>query len=187
MCQTFQLGQMFCDCWSYDQPLQACQVKETLGTGAQKLGLWPAALGWTDPVHCTQAQTQIALPWLQSYKANYDMVVLEGVAANRAGLDNITELNAKVAAAIDTPVLMVLDGSASSSVMQLENSAVGGSNLNARGRLGVQRLGMDASSAAAAASNEGSSNLFKLQQLHRPAPLQKAARSSWETCCDLAT
>eukprot|EP00891_Asterochloris_glomerata_P000462 jgi/Astpho2/462/Aster-03507 len=60
----------------------------------------------------------------ESYKANFDMVVLEGVAANRAGLDNITELNAKVAAAIDTPVLMVLDGSASSSVMQLENTAV---------------------------------------------------------------
>ena len=93
---------------------------------------------WAGQTQCTalKLRRKIALPWLQSYKANFDMVVLEGVAANRAGLDNITELNAKVAAAIDTPVLMVLDGSASSSVMQLENSAVGGSNSKCQSLLG---------------------------------------------------
>ena len=99
--------------------------------------MWPTALGWTTPLHSSQPKRRkVALPWLQSYKANYDMVVLEGVAANRAGLDNITELNAKVAAAIDTPVLMVLDGSASSSVMQLENSAVGGSKFKCQSLFG---------------------------------------------------
>ena len=86
---------------------------------------------WAGQPHCSaiKHRSKVALPWLQSYKANFDMVVLEGVAANRAGLDNITELNAKVAAAIDTPVLMVLDGSASSSVMQLATTALGGSNM----------------------------------------------------------
>ncbi|DBA68921.1 TPA: hypothetical protein ACH3X2_013283 [Trebouxia sp. C0005] len=43
------------------------------------------------------------------YRKQHDLVIIEGLNGFEAGLGNVNELNAKVAATLETPVLLVLD------------------------------------------------------------------------------
>lgn len=59
-----------------------------------------------------------------AYRAKHDLVVLEGVAAAKRRMSNYNELNARIAAALDVPALMVLDGEANSTPIELADAAV---------------------------------------------------------------
>lgn len=43
------------------------------------------------------------------YRKQHDLVIIEGLTGFEPGLGNVNELNAKVAATLETPVLLVLD------------------------------------------------------------------------------
>ncbi len=61
------------------------------------------------------------------YKKQHDLVIIEGLTGFEPGLGNVNELNAKVAATLETPVLLVLDSRTKegfSSANDLANSVV---------------------------------------------------------------
>ena len=61
------------------------------------------------------------------YRKQHDLVIIEGLTGFEPGLGNVNELNAKVAATLETPVLMVLDSRTKdgfSSANDLANSVV---------------------------------------------------------------
>ena len=61
------------------------------------------------------------------YRKQHDLVIIEGLTGFEPGLGNVNELNAKVAATLETPVLLVLDSRTKdsfSSANDLANSVV---------------------------------------------------------------
>ncbi len=61
------------------------------------------------------------------YRKQHDLVIIEGLSGFEPGLGNVNELNAKVAATLETPVLLVLDSRTKdgfSSANDLANSVV---------------------------------------------------------------
>lgn len=61
------------------------------------------------------------------YRKQHDLVIIEGLTGFEPGLGNVNELNAKVAATLETPVLLVLDSrtkDAFSSANDLANSVL---------------------------------------------------------------
>ena len=61
------------------------------------------------------------------YRKQHDLVVIEGLSGFEPGLGNVNDLNAKIAATLETPVLLVLDSRTKqgfSSANDLANSVV---------------------------------------------------------------
>ena len=61
------------------------------------------------------------------YRKQHDLVIIEGLSGFEPGLGNVNDLNAKIAATLETPVLLVLDSRTKdgfSSANDLANSVV---------------------------------------------------------------
>lgn len=61
------------------------------------------------------------------YKKQHDLVIIEGLSGFEPGLGNVNEINAKIAATLETPVLLVLDSQTKggySSASDLSNTIV---------------------------------------------------------------
>ena len=68
-----------------------------------------------------------------TYRKQHDLVVIEGLSGRESGLRNVNDLDAKIAATLETPVLLVLDSRTQrgfSSATDLANSVVSCSPLN---------------------------------------------------------
>ena len=64
-----------------------------------------------------------------TYRKQHDLVVIEGLSGREPGLGNVNDLDAKIAATLETPVLLVLDSCTQqgfSSATDLANSVVSG-------------------------------------------------------------
>lgn len=62
-----------------------------------------------------------------TYREQHDLVVIEGLSGREPGLGNVNDLDAKIAATLETPVLLVLDSRTQhgfSSATDLANSVV---------------------------------------------------------------
>lgn len=62
-----------------------------------------------------------------TYQQQHDLVIIEGLSGREPGLGNVNELDAKIAATLETPVLLVLDSRTDqgfSSATDLANSVV---------------------------------------------------------------
>lgn len=62
-----------------------------------------------------------------TYQQQHDLVVIEGLSGREPGLGNVNDLDAKIAATLETPVLLVLDSRTHqgfSSATDLANSVV---------------------------------------------------------------
>lgn len=61
------------------------------------------------------------------YRKQHDLVVIEGLSGREPGLGNVNDLDAKIAATLETPVLLVLDSQTEqgfSSATDLANAVV---------------------------------------------------------------
>lgn len=61
------------------------------------------------------------------YRKQHDLVVIEGLSGREPGLGNVNDLDAKIAATLETPVLLVLDSQTDqgfSSATDLANAVV---------------------------------------------------------------
>lgn len=62
-----------------------------------------------------------------TYRKQHDLIVIEGLSGREPGLGNVNDLDAKIAATLETPVLLVLDSRTQhgfSSATDLANSVV---------------------------------------------------------------
>ena len=62
-----------------------------------------------------------------TYRKQHDLVIIEGLSGREPGLGNVNDLDAKIAATLETPVLLVLDSRTQhgfSSAVDLANSVV---------------------------------------------------------------
>ena len=61
------------------------------------------------------------------YRKKHDLVIIEGLSGDEPGLGNVNEINAKIAATLETPVLLVMDSQTKngySSANDLANTVV---------------------------------------------------------------
>lgn len=61
------------------------------------------------------------------YRKGHDLVIIEGLSGEEPGLGNVNEINAKIAATLETPVLLVMDSQTKngySSANDLANTVV---------------------------------------------------------------
>ena len=61
------------------------------------------------------------------YRKQHDLVIIEGLSGFEPGLGNVNEINAKIAATLETPVLLVMDSQTKngySSANDLANTVV---------------------------------------------------------------